>query len=359
MYKRSWIEIDLDVIKSNYNYYKSRIDDNQEIMAVVKANAYGHGDFVVANALQSIGCKHFAVSNLDEAISLREHGIIGQILILGYTPISCSDIIRKYDITQTIVSEEYAEKMANKGIKAQFAIDTGMNRIGLDGDDVNECERIIRKYYSAFETTGIFTHLCVADTKQENEFTQNQIHKFKNIVNQVQDLKFSYIHCMNSAGGLLYPTYGNIVRLGIILYGLKPDYNFSLPYNIKPALVWKSVVSMVKQVYEGESIGYGRTFVASKNMVVATITTGYADGYNRALSNRGIVMIHGKKAPIVGRICMDQMMVDVSNIENVSIEDEVILLDSNYSADEMACLCETIGYEVVCNISKRVARIYI
>ena len=248
MYGRSWAEVNLETLAFNYKKYKSLMQNNQEIMAVVKADAYGHGEQKVAKRLQEAGCTNFAVSNFEEAISLREAGIRGQILILGYTPISLAPKLLEYDITQAILSEEYAELLSGKGIKAQFAIDAGMNRIGLDADNLEHCEQIIRKYNSSFQLTGLFTHLCVADTPSEKEFTELQIKKFKSVVESVSDLNLPYIHCLNY-WGLWAEPYGNLVRLGIIMYGLKPDYTNELPEGIKPCLKWKSVVSMIKKVY--------------------------------------------------------------------------------------------------------------
>lgn len=359
MIKRSWIEVKIDLIERNYKIYKEHIPASQEIMAVVKADAYGHGEREIAERLQLCGCKNYAVSNIEEAIHLRDAGITGQVLILGYTPISYVSDLLTYNITQAILSEDYAKMLSDKGVKAQFAIDTGMNRIGLDADNPDECASTIRKYYSEFVLTGIFTHLSAADCKSEDEFTASQINKFRAVAERLEDLNLPYIHCMNSAGGLWQDKYGNMIRLGIILYGLKPDYYNKLPEGIKPALEWKSVISMVKKVSKGETIGYGRSYRAEKEMTVATIPTGYADGYSRMLSNKGIVVIKGKKAPIVGRICMDQFMVDITNIPEAQFEDEVILLGDEYNADDMAKDIGTIGYEVICDIGKRVPRVYI
>ena len=307
--RRSWIEVDLNQLISNLNIYKSHMSSNQEIMAVVKADAYGHGDKIVSKFLFDQGIYNFAVSNIDEAIHIREAGVQGQVLILGYTPIErCNDLV-KYDITQTLISEEYAEHIAETRlpIKCQFAIDTGMNRIGLCADNLDECERSIRHYSDKLLLNGLFTHLCVADMSDQNEFTIRQISLFENICKRLSDLKLPYCHCMNSAGGLWHNSETScFARLGIILYGLKPDYMNILPYGIKPVLSWKSVVSMIKTVNVGDSIGYGRTYIVNKPMKIATIPTGYADGYSRLLSNKGSVLINGKIAPIVGRVCMDQ-----------------------------------------------------
>lgn len=372
--KRSWIEIDLSQLKKNYLVYKRHMKKEAEIMAVIKADAYGHGDVQVARMLSGCGVHLFAVSNIDEAVGLRESGIKGEILILGYSSPYYVRTLYDYDLTQALVSEEYAEALANTGynIKCQFAIDTGMNRIGLDGDDPEYCEGVIRKYAHKLNLTGLFTHLCVADTDNEEckDFTKGQVSKFKAVADKVTDLKFPYVHCCNSAAGLNYLTdgglfdgIGDIVRLGIVLYGLKPDYSNKLPDGIAPAMTWKSAISQVKTVHPGETIGYGRTYKVEKESRIATVTTGYADGLNRLLSNKGHVMIKGYKAPIVGRICMDQTLVDVTDIPDVKMGDKVVLIgkcgDLEFTADDMAEELGTIGYEIICNITKRVQRFYV
>lgn len=366
-FNRSWVEINSQTIFNNLNIYKRHLKvPTYEIMAVVKADAYGHGDTVVSKYLSDNGINHFAVSNIDEAIHIRESGAEGQILILGYTPAEKAEKLIQYDITQALLSEEYAEKIASQGlpIKCQFAIDTGMRRIGLNADDPGDCERVIRTYAKKLNLDGLFTHLCVADTPEQNEFTEKQIRLFEEVTSRVSDLNLPYCHCMNSAGALWHHSdVSCFARLGIILYGLKPDYMNTLPDGIEPALAWKSVVSMVKEVKPGDTIGYGRSFSVEHPMRIATIPTGYADGYPRLLSNKGWVLINGYKAPIVGRVCMDQMMVDVTDIPDVEYESEVVLLgkcgDEVITADDLANLIGTIGYEIVCGISKRVDRVYV
>ena len=367
--KRSWVGVDVAQLRKNYRIYRNLLPESTNIMAVIKADAYGHGDVMVAKMLSEEGCRMFAVSNIDEAVGLRNAGIEGEILILGYSSVKYAKTMKFLDVTQAVVSEEYAEALAATGFKnkCQFAIDTGMNRIGLDADNPEECEHIIRNYSSSLEINGIFTHLCVADSTDNDDkaFTLEQIHKFDDVADRVRDLNLSYVHCCNSAGGLHYIDQcrnNRIVRLGIVLYGLKPDIENQIPDGIKSPLSWKSVISMVKTVKKGEYLGYGRSYKVDKPMIIATVTTGYADGYNRHLSNKGFVLIHGKKAPIVGRICMDQTLVDVSKIANVKMGDKVTLLgidgDIEYNADDMAQDLGTIGYEVICNISKRVQRFY-
>ena len=368
--RRSWVEVDLDQLKRNVEIYRAQMAPETRIMAVVKADAYGHGDIEVAHALCEIGIDLFAVSNIKEALRIRKAGFDGTILVLGYTPIQEIELAISNDITQTIVCEEYAQEIIeqygdkSKALKAHVALDTGMNRIGINAENLQNCERAIRAWANSFNLTGAFTHLCVADSDDPESvtFTKKQIALFEAVMDSVTDLHLPQIHCLNSAGGLWRQTkYHDIVRLGIIMYGLKPDYQNVLPEGIAPVLAWKSVISMVKTIKEGETIGYGRTYKTEKTMRVATIPTGYADGYNRHLSNKGFVLIKGPKAPIVGRVCMDQMMVDVTGTE-CQMGDEVVLLgadgDMRFNADDMAQILGTIGYEIVCDIGRRVIRYY-
>lgn len=371
--RRSWVEIDLEQLKANYTAYQGSLPLDTKIMAVIKADAYGHGDYHIAKYLHSLGCTLFAVSNIDEAICLREAEVKGEILILGYTSPRFAKELVKYELTQTLVSDEHAEALVKTGypIKCQFAVDTGMNRIGLKSDTPTEIAKTIRHYANLLPLNGIFTHLCVADdlSTPSKDFTKRQVDFFRNLSLILKDLDLSYIHCFNSAGGL-YSIHdedaaspiNKIVRLGISLYGYPPDSTNQLPTGVGPILTWKSTISVVKTVKEGETIGYGRTYMADKPAKIATITTGYADGLNRLLSNKGHVIIKGKQAPIVGRICMDQIMVDVSHLPEVNMGDTVIIIghegEEHYTADDMAKDLNTISYEVLCGISKRVQRFY-
>ncbi len=364
---RSCVTVNTAQIQENCQIYRKLLQPGQQIMAVVKADAYGHGDAETADALSKIGIRDFAVSNILEAVRLREHGIEGQILILGYTDPRDARALAEYDITQALLSEEYAlalKAACPRRIKCHAALDTGMRRIGLNADDPERCERVIRAAARDFDLTGLFTHLCAADSDREDdrEFTEKQIAAFRRVAERVKDLHLEYVHCLNSAGGLWHNAGGGMVRLGIVLYGLKPDASNLLPCGIEPALEWKSVVSQVKEVLPGDSIGYGRTYRVTRPMTVATIPTGYADGYRRELSNKGYVLINGSRAPVVGRVCMDQFMTDVTGIPDVHMGTEAVLIGRSGSetvtADDLAGLCGTIGYEIVCGISKRVLRIY-
>lgn len=371
--KRSWLEVDLKQIVQNYRIFKQQLPPTTDVMIVTKADAYGHGDVRVALKLIKEGISFIAVSNIDEAIVLREAGVEAEMLILGYTSPHHAQTLYSNGITQALVSKEYAYRLVETGypIKCHIAIDTGMNRIGIRASNVDECEAFIRDIKNKLNLTGIFTHLCVADSNsfEDENFTKFQLDSFDTIANRIQDLQLEYIHCMNSAGGLKYSfssqyeKISKIVRLGIILYGLKPSSSILLPNRVGPAITWKSVISVIKDVYPEDTIGYGRTYKVDKPMRVATIPTGYADGYNRLLSNKGFVLISGKIAPIVGNICMDQFMVDVSNIPEAVMASEVVLLGKSgsleYTADDMSGIIGSIGYEVICDISKRVQRYYL
>lgn len=369
--KRSWLEVNLNQILANYTIYKRQLPIDTSVMIVTKADAYGHGDVRVAWKLIQAGINFIAVSNIDEAIVLRDAGVECEILILGYTSPKHAKTLYNDDITQAILSKEYAYALIETGypVKCHLALDTGMGRIGIRATELKDCEMFIRDIYIKLNLTGLFTHLCVADSTlyEDVVFTREQLLKFKRVVECVKDLKLPFIHCYNSSAGLAYCNteykyISKIVRVGVLLYGLKPSNDVIIPKGIKPAITWKTVVSMVKDMEPGDTIGYGRTYKVDRPMRVATIPTGYADGYNRLLSNKGFVLIHGKKAPILGNICMDQMMVDVTNIPEAEMATEVVLLGRSgnieYTADDMAEAIGSIGYEVMCDISKRVQRYY-
>lgn len=365
---RSWTEISLGQVVKNYKVYKESLEAGRKIIAVVKANAYGHGDAEVARVLEAEGINFLAVSNINEAVKLRKAGIKSDILVLGYTPPSHLEKLSKYRIMQTIVDKNHVfelKKYATDGVKYHLAIDTGMRRIGLDGKTQEETVKEIRLIASALNVCGLFTHLPAADSikGEDVNFTEWSISYFDNIAKEAKKLGIEVFHCQNSAGGLLHNSKEcNAVRLGISLYGYPPSPDVKLPQGILPALSWKSMVCHIFDVKKGESVGYGRSFIAPKNMKIATVTTGYADGYPRALSNRGYVLINGRFAAVVGRVCMDMMMVDVSDITDVRVGDAAVLIgrsgDKEITAEHIATWADTISYEVLCGISSRVERIY-
>ncbi len=369
-FHRTWAEIDLSALIHNFNIIKEKAK-NSKIMAVVKANAYGHSVSDIAPALEKAGTDSFAVSNIDEAVQLREIGIKKPILILGYTPIDAVKLLSENDISQCVYSKEYALALSEKAVEENIKInihiklDTGMSRLGFDCRDnsLNGIEDAINSAkLSNLIFEGIFTHFSVADRTQKTEdgFTDEQYFRFVSAVEKFEKsgLKAKFRHCCNSAGTLFDSEKQlDICRPGIILYGLTPSSDLDLKEDFIPVMTLKSVVSAVKEIRKGDTVSYGRTFKAQNNMTVATVTAGYADGYPRLLSNKAYVLINGQKAKILGRVCMDQMTVDVTNIDNVKMGDEVILFGKDLSCTELACLCETINYEVVCGISPRVPRI--
>jgi len=369
---KTWAEIDASALKHNYNEIKSHINGGK-IMAVVKANAYGHSAIDVAPLLEKSGVDAFAVSNLNEAISLRECGIKKDILILGYTPVEEAKTLYENNIIQSVFSYEYAKDLATaakrqeKKIKIHIKLDTGMGRIGFDcRDDTLKGleEAMASAKMSCFELCGIFTHFADSDRTEDTEdgFTDCQYQRFKKAVDTFIKEGFSIgdCHCCNSAATLAdADKYNSYCRTGIIMYGLTPSSDLKLNINLIPVMSFKTVVTMVKNISAGTTISYGRTYIADKNMKVATLAVGYADGYPRMLSNRAYVLINGKKANVVGRVCMDQVVVDVSDIEDVKMGDEVLLFGKDLPVEELAGLCDTINYEMVCNVSARVPRVIV
>ena len=366
--RRCWAEVDLAQLVANLRSYRSHLQADTPVIAVVKADAYGHGAIPVSGALWAEGIRHFAVATLAEGAELRAALPDARILILGYTPPEDAAELIRYRLVQTLVGREYAESLAaaaRETIDCCYAVDTGMRRIGLDAAEPDQTEAAIRALPPPLRLRGLITHLCVADAPDDaaaRAFTEQQIFLFEALQRRVSDLDMSFSHCLNSAGGLYCGAHGP-VRLGIMLYGLRADASVPLPEGMRPALTWKCRVAMVKSIRMGDSVGYGRTWTADRDRRIATLTVGYADGYSRTLSNRGWVLLHGRRAPVVGRVCMDQMMVDVSDIPETAMGDTAVLLGTDgretITADDMAALTGTIGYEVVCDISPRVPRVCI
>lgn len=374
--RRSWAEIDLDAALYNWNQVKT-LAHGRAIMPVVKADAYGHGANVLTELYEKNGAEGFAVSNINEAIKLRKYGITKQILVLGYTPIEYINQMYAFNITQAVYCKEYADELSkaakenNLVIKIHIKLDTGMCRIGFDCRNdsfIGYDELLYCLSLPSLKTEGIFTHFSSADSSQSEDkaYSNLQHSRFNEILNRLKQdgHTFKYVHCCNSAASALREsTEGNLIRPGIILYGVSPADGLDIGYEPKPIMSIKSSVSMIKEISAGEALSYGRTFTSSRTMRVATVPIGYADGYPRALSNKGKVIINGKFAQIVGRICMDQMMVDVSLVEDVKIGTEVTLVGGDgglsITFDEIAAETGTIAYETMCNISIRMPRIYI
>ena len=374
--KRAWAEINLDSALDNWNEIV-KLSEGRKIMPVVKADAYGHGANFLAKLYEDNGAYGFAVSNINEAIKLRKYGIKKDILVLGFTPIMYIQQMYAFNITQAVYCLDYAKQLSKAAkdnsfiIKTHIKLDTGMSRIGFDCrndnlsglSEINKCLSL-----PSLKFNGIFTHFSSADSNELSDikFTEKQYSLFRKAVDMLKKsgIEFEYIHCSNSAASALRASdYGNLIRPGITLYGLPPALGLDIGYTPKQVMSVKSVVSMVKEIVEGDSVSYGRTFTATQKSRIATIPIGYADGYPRVLSNRGKVIINGQFAPILGRICMDQMTVDISNIENVDIGTDVTVIgqdgDLSITFDDIADMCNTISYEIMCNISIRMPRVYV
>lgn len=367
---RTWAEIDLNALLHNFKVLKEK-SKNAKIMAVVKADAYGHSVSAIAPILQQNGADYFAVSNIEEAIALRNLQIIKPILILGYTPVNMVADLCDHNLTQCVYSKEYAIELSKQATKQEanvnihIKLDTGMSRLGFNCrndslcgiDDAIQCAKL-----EGFNFCGVFTHFAAADCdlQKRDKFTEEQYSRFLKAVERFKNagLTPELVHCCNSAALLLdEDKHSDLTRAGIALYGLSPSGDIDLKEDLIPVMTVKSVVSMVKEIDAGDTVSYGRTFKADKKIKIATVTAGYADGYPRLLSNKGYVLINGKKANIIGRICMDQMSVDVSDISDVKMGDEVILFGKELKVDILADICDTINYEIICGISPRVPRI--
>lgn len=375
--KRTWAEINLDAFAYNYQQIRKAIAPSAKLCAVIKADAYGHGAVRVAEELQALGTDFFAVSNLEEALQLRLSGISIPILVLGYTPTSHVKTLSEQNISQCVYAWDYAQKLSAEAvkqqveIKAHLKIDTGMNRIGFHLSE-SPTEEEIQPLLSVcrlphLDWQGIFTHFAVADEAQDGkDFTKHQMHCFTRACQILQQHGFTFPlrHVSNSAAILDYPqTHMDMVRAGIILYGLYPSAKVQHNQKLHPTLALKSVVSHVKVIQKGDTVSYGRIFTAEHAMKIITVPIGYADGYPRILSLNGAdVLVGGKRCKIVGRICMDQLMADASKLDSVQIGDEVTLIgrdgEEEITADELAGYQESINYEVICDIGKRVPRVY-
>ena len=378
-FRRTWAQISLNRIEHNYKVIREQISDRTKLCCVIKADAYGHGALEFAELYEQLGADFFAVSNLEEALQLRIGGIKLPILILGYTPASYAKELSDNNISQAILSLEYAKELSESAktfgvcVKSHIKIDTGMSRIGIMCQDTkrdNAPEEVMEIFsLSNLEIEGIFTHFAVSDEKESGaEYTLHQIECFEYIINSLKengiDTDKIIKHCSNSAAIMDYKSaHMDMVRAGIILYGLSPSSKLKGQIALKPAMEIKSVVAHIKDVEAGTTISYGRTFEAEKKMKIATVPIGYADGYIRNLANDAYMIVKGKKAKVVGRICMDQCMIDISEIEGVKVGDTVTVVgktgNTEITMDDVASWTGTINYEVVCLVGKRVPRVYV
>ncbi len=370
--KRTWAEIDLDALRHNFRLIQQSVDPKTCIYAVIKADAYGHGALEIARVLLEEGATHFAVSNLEEAMQLRREGITCPILLLSYTPPEEVARLVAADITQTVVSAAHAKalnaaaKQAGVVLRVHLKMDTGMSRVGFvhqtDADRATAASEILAAAsLPCLQAEGIFTHFATADDPNE-QATRDQFIRFMQTIEDVAVLgvHFAVRHCCNSAGTMRFPEmHLDAVRPGIILYGLAPDSGWMNDlWPLRPAMQLKTTVSMIKTVPAGTAFSYGSTFTAKKEMQVATVPIGYADGYSRLMAGKAYMLVNGKKAPVIGRVCMDQCMLDVTGL-SVCVGDTVTVFGDGLPTEEYAAFMGTIHYESVCAVSKRVPRVYI
>ncbi|MFH1848090.1 MAG: alanine racemase [Candidatus Omnitrophota bacterium] len=368
-FRPTWAEISLDAIKYNLLQIKESLSGDVKVMAVVKANAYGHGIVEVSRALNSSGVDYLGVASIDEAAVLRRNNIKCPILVLGSALPGEIEAALKYEITLTACNTELLEALDKEARRKKtravvhVKIDTGMGRIGVWHEEAAEFIRSAAKYKN-INLEGAYTHFAIAG--RDKFFTGYQMESFNKVIDDLKisgiDLKFR--HAANSIATIgIKKTHLNMVRPGIVIYGMYPKKSFSKIINLMPALSLKTRVVYLKCVPSGRSISYGRTFITEKSTKIATIPIGYADGYGRILSNKAEVLIRGQRARVIGKVTMDQTMLDVGNIKDIRLGDEVVLIgkqaQDEIRTEELAKLCGTIPYEIVCSIGSRVPRVYI
>ena len=359
---KTWCSINLDAIAHNYNYTKSRTDAN--VICVIKANAYGHGAVPVAQRLESEGCDFFAVSSIEEALQLREGGIKSEILILGYVlPCRIKEAVEN-DISFALASLEFTKELCKATFdgkaKIHIKLNTGMNRTGFTVchssgySDLEQALELLKESENV-KIEGVFSHFAKAES--DKAFTEKQYVYFKNAVDFIKskDITPEILHICNSAGTYNYPSmHFDAVRLGINLYGCDSDDE-----NFEPAMEFCTRIVDIHSLKEGDGVSYGLDFIADREMKIAVIGAGYADGLFRCLSHgKGYVLVDGVKCPIIGRICMDMTMIDISGIDEAKVGNKVIIWGEGLSCNEQAKNAETISYELLCSVAPRVTRIY-
>lgn len=372
-FRRTWLNIDTDALRANYREISEKLTAGAQIMSVVKADAYGHGVEHIVRGLEECGCRWFAVSNLEEAMQVRSVSQNSSVLILGYTPPEYAAALAVNSISQAVFNSDYAaalsEQASSFGVEVRIHIkaDTGMSRLGfMYHDSVEDCETV-SDIVSACSLPGlypegIFTHFASADEENGEVFTRLQYDLFLNLIHELEGdgIKFELRHCCNSAATVLYPEMQlDLVRPGIILYGLSSSPFVGEHIKLKPVMQMKTVVSMVKEISPQTPISYGRAFTSESPMKIATVPIGYADGLPRALSGKAEMLIGSRRVPVVGKICMDQCMLDVSGIEDIHEGMSVTVFGSEgITVDDIAKKCSMINYEIICGINKRVPRVY-
>ncbi|HYA27749.1 MAG TPA: alanine racemase [Acidobacteriota bacterium] len=362
--------VDHEALRWNLSQIRAKVGDQVKILAMVKANAYGHGAVAAAKTLAAAGSDAFGVATLDEAIELRESGIRAPIVVVaGVYPDQVEAFIAQ-SLTPAIcdlanlrqIEAALLDRVST--LKFHLKIDTGMGRLGVRAEEIETCLPQL-KTLEALKLEGVFSHFSTAESV-EGDHTKKQLEIFSGVVRRLRSAGITppLVHLANSAATIAQPAaYFDMVRPGIMLYGVYPSPSMAQQISLKPVLSWQTKVLQLKKVPVGASISYGQTFITKRQSVIATLPVGYADGYHRLLSNRGEVLLRGKRAPVAGRVCMDLTMIDVTDIRGVQQGDEVVLLgrqgDAEITADEMAGWARTISYEIFTSIGARVPRIHL
>lgn len=371
LWQHTWAEVDISAVEENYFAVRHLLSDSCQLMAVVKADGYGHGAVAVAQRLLSVGADRLAVSNLNEALQLRKAGITAPILIFSHTPPEAAACLAKQNITQTVIGLEYAHRLeqaaaaANVKLKVHIKIDTGMSRVGFVYHDTVRDDEALEDIFHActlphLEAEGCFTHFSVADEPNGEVATRKQFSLFLTALEKLEKkgITFSLRHCCNSAATLRFSEmHLDMVRPGILLYGVAPSPWMRALCPLRPALSLKTRVSLVKTVPAETPVSYGATFVTQRETKLATVPIGYGDGLPRVLSKDTVMMIKGQQASLVGRVCMDQCLLDVTDIEGVEEGNMVTVFGDSPTVDEYAAFAGTISYESLCSVGKRVPRV--
>ena len=363
----TWAEIDLDALRHNVRAIRSLVGPTVELIAVVKANAYGHGAVPVAKSALAAGASRLAVHRVNEGVELREGGIEAPILLLGYAPLAAAATVVQYRLTPTVITKEFAAALdgySGEPIPVHVKVDTGMGRYGVLPEEVVDFVRALNAM-PHIVIEGIYTHFATAD-EADTSYMRRQFRIFRDVLSAVENAGVRPLirHACNSAATLAFPeAHLDAVRPGLALYGMEPSEERPSPVPLRPVLSLKSRVARVRTLPAGSSIGYGRTYTLEQPTRVALVPVGYGDGYHRILSNRGQVLIHGQRARILGRVSMDQIVVDVNHIPDVQMEDEVVVIgeqgEDAIRAEEVARWAETINYEVTTSLLPRVTRVYL
>jgi len=364
-FRPTWAEINLRAIRFNHRAIKRAIKPGVSIMAVVKANAYGHGSVEVSRALEQEGVEYLGVATFDEAVTLRKGGITRPILVMGPVLPDEAAYASRYDVTLTLCTEELLQFLVSEGspVKVHVKIDTGMGRIGVWHEDAFAFMEKVWKCRDIVVPEGIYTHFSIAG--RDKFFTQYQIDVFSALLDRMDraGMNIPFRHAANSIAVIDWKSsHLNMVRPGLVIYGMYPKRNFPKLIKLKPSFALKTRIAFLKKVTAGRSISYGRTYITEAPTTIATLPIGYADGYGRILSNKAKVLVRGKLCAVVGKVTMDQTMIDVGGVKNVRTGDEVVLIGKQRTAEikigDLARLAGTIPYEIVTGITSRVPRIY-